>query len=68
MYTNADSLSNKLNEVETHAAYYDADLILITEFLSKNPTSNFSNIYNIDGYHCIDNNIGRGVCIFYKIT
>ena len=66
LYTNADSLSNKINEVQTHATFYDADLILITESLSKNPSSNFSNIYNIEGYNCIDCNQGRGVCIFYK--
>ena len=66
LYTNADSLSNKFHEVETHAEYYNADLILITEYLSKNPSSNFSDIYHIDGFSCLDNNQGRGVCIFYR--
>ena len=68
MYTNADSLTNKLNEIETYANYYDADLILVTEYLPKNPSNicNFNNIFNINGFNCIENNKGRGVCIFYK--
>ena len=66
MYTNTDSLSNKINEVEEYAKLYKADLILITEHLSKNSSSNFSNIYNINGFNCLENNEGRGVCIFYN--
>ena len=66
LYTNADSISNKLNELKTHAAYYKADLILITEYLSKNKNSNFKDIFCIDGFNCLEDNSGRGVCIFYK--
>ena len=66
MYTNADSLTNKMDEIETYAKLYNADLILITEYLSKNPSSNFTNIYNIDGFNCLENNVGRGVCVFYN--
>ena len=66
LYTNADTMSNKFHEIETHISYYNADLVLITEYLSKNATSNFSNVYNINGFHCLENNVGRGVCIYYK--
>ena len=66
MYANVDSLSNKLFEVETHAAMYNADIVLITEHLSKNPESKFDNVFNIDGFNCMEENTGRGVCLFYK--
>ena len=66
MYTNADTMSNKFHEIETHISYYNADLVLITEYLSKNASSNFSNVYNINGFNCLENNIGRGVCIYYR--
>ena len=65
MYANADSLTNKIDELETYAKIYKADLILVTEHLSKNPSSNFSNIYKLEGYTCLENNVGRGVCVFY---
>ena len=68
MYTNVDSLTNKINEIETYAKLYKADLILITEYLSKNHSSNFTNIYNIDGFNCLENNKGRGVCLFYSMS
>ena len=66
MYTNADSLSNKINEAETHAVLYEADIILITESLPKNPTSKFDNVFKLNGFSCIEENTGRGVCLFYK--
>ena len=66
MYTNPDTLSNKLNELETHADIYNADIILIAEYLSKNPTSKFENVFNLDNYNCIEDSTGRGVCVFYK--
>ena len=66
MYANADSLTNKIDELETYAKIYKADLILVTEHLSKNPSSNFSNIYKLEGYTCLENNVGRGVCVFYN--
>ena len=66
MYTNLDSLSNKLNELETYAELYKADIILITEHLSKNISSHFANVYNLDGYKSIEEISGRGVIMFYK--
>ena len=61
-----DSLSNKLNELEAHAELYKADIILITEHLSKNISSKFENVFSLDGYNCFEEISGRGVCIFYK--
>ena len=66
MYANVDSLSNKLCELETSASIYNADIILITEYLSKNASSNFENVFNLPNYNCIEDNSGRGVCLFYK--
>ena len=66
MYTNIDSLSNKVSELEIYAHQYEADIILITESLSKNSHDNFDNVFQIKGYHCLEDNTGRGVCIFYK--
>ena len=61
-----DSLSNKLNELEAHAELYKADIILITEHLSKNISCKFENVFSLDGYNCFEEISGRGVCIFYK--
>ena len=61
-----DSLSNKLNELETHAELYKADLILLTEHLSKNTSSKFENVFSLTGYNSFEDISGRGVCIFYK--
>ena len=66
MYTNPDMLSNKLNELETHAKLYNADIILIAEYLSKNPSSRFENVFNLNDYYCLEDSTGRGVCVFYK--
>ena len=53
MYTNPDTLSNKLNELESHAELYKADIVLIAEYLSKNPSSKFENIFNLENYNCL---------------
>ena len=66
MYANVDILTNKLNEVESYAELYEADLILIAEHLPKNPVNNYENIFNIPGFSCIEDCTGRGVCVFYK--
>ena len=66
MYTNPDTLSNKLNELEVNAEIYNADIILIAEYLSKNQSSKFENVFNISNYNCIEDSTGRGVCVFYK--
>ena len=69
MYANADSMTNKLDELKTYAEQYQADLILITESLAKNPTSfseHVNNVYDIESFNCLECNVGRGVCLFYK--
>ena len=66
MYTNVDSLTNKLNELEIHAELYNADVILITEHLSKNPSSKYENVFTLKNYNCLEDITGRGVCVFYK--
>ena len=66
LYTNIDSLTNKKNELETYISVYNADIILIVETLSKNSNNVFDNIFHIDGFNCIEENTGRGICIFYK--
>ena len=47
MYSNVDTLSNKLNEVEYYSEIYETDLILITEHLPKNSLDKFENVFNI---------------------
>ena len=69
MYANADSMTNKIDEIKTYAEQYQADLILITESLAKNTTSNFehvNNVYDIENFNCLECNAGRGVCLFYR--
>ena len=83
MYANADSLTNKMEELKTYANQYQADLILITESLAKNTTvdnndvntinnvnniNSINNVYNIDDFNCLECNFGRGVCLFYRNT
>ena len=63
MYTNIDSLTNKFHELETCVNHYKADIILITETLSKNNNNNFHDIFNMEGFNCIEENTGRGICI-----
>ena len=59
-------MSNKLGELEAHAELYNTDIILITEHLSKNNSSKFENVFSLNGYNCLEDISGRGVCIFYK--
>ena len=66
IYANVDSLTNKMNEIETYAEIYKADVILISEHLSKNSSSNFSDVFKLHDYNCLEDNTGRGVCLFYK--
>ena len=80
MYANADSLTNKIEELKAYAHHYQADLILITESLAKHSASDvndvnnvnninsINNVYNIDNFNCLECNVGRGVCLFYRNT
>ena len=45
---------------------YKSDIVLITETMPKNSDDKYDNVFNMPGFNCIENNHGRGVCIFYK--
>ena len=72
IYTNADQLQNKLNELRVQSVTLDADFVFVTEVLPKFNPDNIScasMIYHIDGYnafHSTDN--GRGIIIYAKDT
>ena len=72
IYTNADQLQNKLDELRIQSLTLDADFIFVTEVLPKFNPDNIScasMIYHIDGYnafHSTDN--GRGVIFYAKDT
>ena len=69
-YTNADSLSNKFNELKSRLSVDKSDIVAITEVNCKFGGSNAH--YNIEGYKTIQHTINtttahqRGVCIFIK--
>ena len=65
MYLNADSVSNKLDELELLIQDYDADIVAITETLPKNSRFQLDTII-VQGYHAIMNNQGRGVCLLVR--
>ena len=70
IYTNADQLQNKLDELKVYISLLNADFIFITEVLPQlnaDSLSCASMIYHIDGYNAFpstDN--GRGVIIYAK--
>ena len=67
MYTNTDQLQNKLTELEAFCVEHKIDLVAITETLPKSNVSDKESIkFNLNGYQSLQNNSGRGVCIFYK--
>ena len=69
MYTNADMLHNKLNEIEQIALSENLDIIAITEtLLKKMPLDSKPEdfIFKIKGYITINNHNGRGLCLFIK--
>ena len=67
LYTNADQLQNKMEELCVYVNEYNPSLILVTEVLPKNnktmKLSCDSVIYTIDVY---SGNEGRGVNIYVK--
>ena len=72
VYTNADSLRNKLDELKIRIqnAKPKPQVICITEFKGKHPGNNQIEMveYNLDGYNLIHNNdtdtCHRGVLIY----
>ena len=67
-YTNADSLSNKLHELELFLNMHNIDVCTICETLPKNITKeDKENLkFKINGYECHQCNAGQGVCIFVR--
>ena len=70
-YTNADSLTNKKQELELIIAAHRPDIVIITELLPKNcdvsPTESEFSIKNYSIFSNIDDeNCKRGVCVYIK--
>ncbi len=73
MYTNADSLKNKLNEFTTRILDYDPDIICVNEVKPKHMKDQLTEpefSLKDRGYNMfplnIDNNIGRGMLVYTK--
>jgi hypothetical protein len=65
LYTNADSLNNKLNELQAISDLYSPKVICISETLPKSNVSNIDpNQFIISGYTGYHTTTGRGVSIF----
>ena len=67
LYTNTDQLLNKLDELESFCVENKIDVVAVTETLPKDKASDKEHLkFILNGYSCIQNNNGRGVCLFYK--
>ncbi|CAG2219752.1 unnamed protein product [Mytilus edulis] len=69
MYTNADQLRNKIDELEAQIQVVKPDFIFITEVLPKTniDIDCISPLFNIEGYIAYPSkNTGRGVIIYAK--
>ena len=73
IYTNADVLTNKLEELQSIIQQEDADIVAITEVLPKNmifPVEEFE--FELQGYQFVSNiqiaksKGGRGICFTSK--
>ncbi len=75
MYTNADSLKNKLNEFTVRILDYNPDIICVNEVKPKNMKDNLTESefslkdrgYNMFPLN-IDNNTGRGMLVYTKLS
>jgi hypothetical protein len=65
MSTNADSLTNKLVELELLIKDRDYDVVAVTESLPKNSSHDIEN-FVLEGYSSITKTFGRGVSLFVK--
>ena len=70
IYTNADQLTNKLQELETRIKLDNPHIILITEVNSKN-TKNSPDLvtFQLPGYQLFHQNVssdGRGIIIYIQ--
>ena len=66
LYTNTDTLTNKLTELEHFCSMNKIDLIAITETIPKGNSDCVNLKFVLEGYSTLQNNLGRGVCLFYK--
>ena len=69
MYTNTDILQNKLTELEIRAYKDNIDIIAVCETLPKElpvDTTKDDFKFVIKGFKAIQNNNGRGICVFIK--
>ena len=67
MYTNIDSISNKMDELNAKIAELNPDVIGLTEVKPKNTCYQLSaQELNIDGYTAFVNLSGRGVALYVK--
>lgn len=66
IYTNADSLTNKINELQVIIDSESPEFICIAETLPKNcNTEDYCNI-NFAGYVGYHSNVGRGISVYVK--
>ena len=64
--TNTDCLPNKLIELENFLNFESIDIACIVETIPKKcPSEEIRKLkFDIPGYQCINNTIGRGVCMY----
>merc|ERR1712098_809183 len=68
--------SMKFSSINNHSYFFESTLKLKTnskmitshknETLPKNPSNQYENVFNIEGFSSFEDITGRGVCIFYK--
>ena len=70
LYTNTDCLPNKLNEIEPFLVNNDIKIAAFVETIPKNCVfEEHKNLtFNLDGFNCLSNNNGRGVCVYINNT
>ena len=66
LYTNTDSLNNKIIEIQSYCCEHKIDLIFICETLPKQNYDKSNIKFIIPGYSALQDNTGRGVALFYK--
>ena len=66
LYTNTDVLNNKMDELQMCIQTENIDIVAITETLSKNSNDDYTPVFVIDGFTCIQNNDGRGTAVFIR--
>ena len=69
IYSNVDSIVNKLTEIEIFLKANDIDVAAFTEMIPKNTSLEYDpngKNFVIEGYTSIEDITDRGVCIFVK--